>query len=275
MLRDSWICLRRGWVIHSPGFTSGNSFGAGTQNENDGVTTSDATGGFWSDPINVETFSGLIIASQQLLDRGGYDGQGGNFDAIAAAEMWEQAKAEWDIYVINQAIANATVVTQTAALSFPLLLANLTAGRENMSNTAGYYGKATHVFSTSNVTEWAFKQVDSEQRPIIVPDAASLIAASPAGQIGTDTTFTGVWLNRQPWYEDDNIPLASGNQQVLLVDTNEVFTWKSPTPSVVCHPETSSTSLSVVIRSHFYGASAVRHLAAVQQITGNGYANIS
>ena len=206
MLRDSSICLRRGWVIHSPGFTSGNSFGAGTQNENDGVTTSDATGGFWSDPINVETFLGLIIASQQLLDRGGYDGQGGNFDAIAAAEMWEQAKAQSGIF--TSSFGSTDAQTQPSSHKrqrsrYPVAVANLTAGRENMSNTAGYYGKATHVFSTSNVTEWAFKQINSEQRPIIVPDAASLIAASPAGQIGTDTTFTGVWLNRQPCREDD------------------------------------------------------------------------
>ena len=86
-------------------------------------------------------------------------------------------------------------------------------------------------------------------------------------------TFTGVWLNRPPWHEDDNIPLASGNQQSVLADMREMFTWKGA-PVVVAYPETEAGSLSVIIRSHFYGAATVRHAAGIVCISGAGYSGI-
>lgn len=244
--------------------------------ENQGIPSAVPTANYLSDPIPVVTLAGSVPVSQQLFDRAD-PAEGPTFDALCMAQMTEQLDAAVDAYVLGVVIATGETVTEGTTLTIPLLYSNLSTAREQMSNALGVRLKASHVFATSDVLEWLFAQVDSEQRPIITPDPASLIATTPAGQMQVDGTFTGVWLNRQGLWEDDNIPAYTGQPtwaQVIVADMRHVLSWRSAVLSTA-YCETSATTLSVNINLRQYVAAVARYGDAVQVISGAGYAGLS
>jgi len=264
-----------GLAIHIPSFSTGSSVGQ-QMTENTGIDSSTPTGAYISDPIPVVTQAGTVNVSQQLHDRGGVPGAG--FDVILLAQLTEQLDAAVDAYVIATVIATGTTVTDSTTVTVSRFYDDLSTARENLRNTAGVRLSASHVFAHSDFIDgWLFDQVDGSQRPLIVPDPQSLIASSPAGSLEVDTTFTGVWFNRQRLFADDNILPYTGEPtwaQVLVADMSKVLTWRSDSIAVVA-PETNAADLSVLISLRQYVAAVSQYGPAIQILSGSGYASLS
>jgi len=106
---------------------------------------------------------GEVTLSQQLFDRAG---PGTSIDAIVGQQLREQLDAAIDVYVLQQALANAGSVTDASSLTIPLFYSDVAAAREVLTDTAGTRLQGTHAFSTSDLFSWVTKQTDSSGRPI-------------------------------------------------------------------------------------------------------------
>jgi hypothetical protein len=241
--------------------------------ENQQVSETDPSGADLG-PLAVSTFSGGVTVSQQLYDRGGAPGYA--FDEIIVSQAGQQLAAQVDSYVIAQCIANAGTVTDGTTLTIPLFWGDVSKAREQLADTAGTRLPGTHVFSTTDLLGWITKQVDSQNRPIIIPDASAIELASANG--ADVKGYSGILLpGSLKWFADDNIPTPSGHPtwtQVLVVQAPEILVW-SGAPITFSAPETDAQTLSVVVGLRQYAASVPRYAKAVQQITGAGYANLS
>lgn len=259
-----------GLEVFVPAWETGTSVGA-QGSENTGIDSSVPTANYLSNTLT--TFAGTVPVSQQLFDRAGPTA----FDTLCIAQLREQLDAAVDAYVIATAIATAETVTESTTLTIPLLYGNLSTAREQMSDAPGVRLKASHVFANADLLEWVFKQTDQDNRPIIVPDPATLIALPPKGEPTIDSTFTGVFLNRQGLWEDDSIPAFTGQPtwaQLLVADMSKVLTWRSTAvPRAIVGQ--GAADLTVDVQLYQYVTAIVTYPEAVQVISGSGYANLS
>jgi hypothetical protein len=223
---------------------------------------------------------GGTSVSQQLLDRGqGPDGHGGNFDLVVADQIGEQLRASMDLYTIQQSLnASTGVVTNNSALTTTSFYANVQTAAEQLADQAGTALQATHTFSTSNVAGWVRKQVDSENRPIWLPDVDAVIAAEPQGQPFTTSGWQGIIIpGGGGYYIDDNLPANSSNQaQVVVVNAPSIIVFKAPVPVINCFPQASgAANLSVSITARQYLAVLAKFSNGIQVISGSGYFALS
>ena len=213
---------------------------------------------------------GLVPISQQLADRGGY--QGASFDSIIYLQSKSQLDAQIDQYIITQALKNAGIVLEATALTIPLFYGNLSAAREKLADTAGTRLPGTHCFSTSDFAGWVTSQVDNADRPIVVPDASALAATD---QLAEYMGWLGLVLpGNLKWFTDDNISAASGppanETAVIVCSPADIFVWEGE-PYSFAYPETNAQNLSVLTGIRAYVASIPKHNASVAYITGAGY----
>src|ERR1039458_8654792 len=101
-----------------PSFTSATV--AGIQTENSGTNNPNPTG----TPIvaNVQTAVATVNVSQQLHDRGGYDGA--DFDSILQAQILQAVRAQISQQALATAIATAGTVTDGTTATIPLFYAD-------------------------------------------------------------------------------------------------------------------------------------------------------
>lgn len=117
----------------------------------------------------LETLTGQVIITQQLLDRA-VTGGGGGFDELLGRELSERLAQETDLYALNEAISKGEAVSGEASYSTKGLYKDLALAREKLTDTAGTRLRPTHVFSTSDLYSFATRQVDATtERPILQP----------------------------------------------------------------------------------------------------------
>lgn len=251
-----------GLQVNVPSFASATSFG--TQTELSGTSQTDPTG--TDIATNLVTQAGSVNISQQLFDRGGMSGM--SFDKILITQMISQLEASVDSYVIGQALANAGTVTD-ATWSYANFLSDVAKAREQLSDTSGVRLLATHIFSSSDFFGYATRQVDSQNRPILVPDSGAIMMAAQMND-PMWSSWTGVHLGQLRWHTDDNIPALGSNTQIIVARPETVVTFDGEETSFA-YPETSAQSLSVVVGLRAYVAAVVRFPKAIASISGAAY----
>lgn len=254
-----------GLQVNVPSFSSAAT--TAQQTELAGASGSTPTGA--NIQVNLTTQAGAVSISQQLFDKGGMSGLA--FDKILFAQMKSQLDASIDLYVINQATANAATVTDASSLTIPLFYTDLASAREKLSDTAGTRFPATHIFSTTDFFSWVTRQVDATtNRPILTPDSGALVLAAQMGDPKWDS-WTGVHLGQTRWHTDDNIPVnSSGYVQVLVCRPQEVYVFDGDTMSFA-YPQTNANTLSVEIGLRAYIGAVVRFSNAIAVISGASY----
>ena len=252
-----------GLQVNIPSFSSPTSVAA-QGSELQGVNDNDPTG------TNIQaaltTLVGQVTLSQQLHERGGADGLA--FDIILGLQLLEQLNAAIDLYVLQQALANAGTITDASGLTIAKFYQDLALAREQLTDTAGVRMAPTHVFSTSDFFSYITRQVDSQSRPIVVPDSNALVASAndPNWE-----AWTGVHLpGGTQWHTDDNIPAAGANTQVIVARPSEVFTFDGQHVSY-SFPEPGAQTLSVVVGLRAYVGVITRFPKAIAAISGGAY----
>ncbi len=224
---------------------------------------------------NVQTAVTSVNISQQLHDRGGYEG--GSFDSILQAQLLQSVKAQISQAILATSIANAGMVMDNVTLTTTKLWADLSTAAENIADTAGVRFNGTHVFTTTDFFRWAAKQVDSQGRPIFTPDAAAIEAAVTNGR---GNGYTGIVLpGNLRWHTDDSLAAIQATNtnptqaQVLLVQAPEIYIYEAQ-PVAFSMIEPQAATLSVLVGIRVYFATAARFNAAVQVISGSGLASL-
>ncbi len=267
-----------GMQFNIPSFTSAASGaeqvltgGAASINyENSGVNASTPSG---SDvTVAIGTFAGVVPISQQLFDRAGFEGTGGTFDSIIIQQSQSQMFASIDAYLIAQALASATAVNQSTAATITQFYLDLATARNQLADAAGVKLPGTHVFSTSDFSGWLFSQVDTEGRPLLVPDAAAIVSRDG------DDKYAG-WLGaflpgNLKYFSNDNLPTAAPgpNTTILVGSPADMLVWAGDIVPFTAQ-QTYAADLSVLCGLRQYVSATVRHAAAFSYITGTGYPN--
>jgi hypothetical protein len=298
-INDAWAAFRGGWrtfadqchtlplspygmEAYVPAFSS--AAGAAQQTEGAAVTETDPSTQLQGAPV--VTITGQITLSQQLHDRG-YAG-GGSLDAVIGRQISQQLEQNVDVYVLNQVlggIPGGGVILDNVAPAPTTFIANLYAdlakAREAITDTAGVRLRPTHIFSTSDLFSYVTRQVDSQNRPIVVPQQAPgmpLRNGADDGQNGAGALpkwarFTGlIWPGDVLWFTDDNIPASGADTQILVSAPDEaVLLLESPDPILTVYPQTVGNQLQVIVNLRKYVAAINRHSSGSATISGSAY----
>lgn len=263
-----------GITFNIPAFSN---YGAAAQQntENTAVNNTSPTGMYRT--ATLSTFSGYIDVSQQLLDQGGFQGQGGSFDVIAIQQSQSQLFAAVDTYLLEQAMSGAFEVNQTISATTTQFWLDLATARNNLADYAGVKLPGTHAFSTSDFFGWLSSQVDGEGRPIVLPDAAALVSRDGDP---TYAGWTGLFLpGNLKYFSDDNINTAAQSSTIGVASTETAIVVGSPSDMLMwvgdmvpfTAQQTNAQELTVLVGLRQYAAAIPRHAEAFSYITGSGY----
>lgn len=258
-----------------PQITSGAAVATG-YTEGNAVTESDPAQGFIA--AGLTTIAGQVTTSQAVLDRTGPNFE---YDVVIWDQLQRDYAQKWDVYVLTQALANAT--SQTYNGTFKVTASTL-------PGTGGLYGQVSQakagirtasgvVLNPNRVffdpTRWEFIAgwADTQGRPIVVPDYAGPFNAaaggSPDGDVGIEGR-TGYRFNGLPAFTDHNIPTTGGtaNQdQVIVLDSTQTWSYEG-TPVHRVLPQTLGSNLQVIFQQYSYGAVLQRYNGAAVKING-------
>lgn len=267
-----------GMEAYIPAFSSAT--GATQQTEGSGVTETDP--GTQLQTASVVTIGGQITLSQQLHDRG-YQG-GGSLDAIIGKQLDQQLEQQVDLYVLQQVISQAGVVTDAVAPASGTFIANVykdvALAREQITDSAGNRLRPTHAFSTSDMFSYITRQLDASGRPIVTPQyhtelpkVTGLDDGLTDGEVPAWARYSGlVWPGNVLWFLDDNIPASGANTQILVSAPDEsVVLLESPDPILTVFPQTVGGNLQVIVNLRKYVAVITRHASGTVSITGAAY----
>ena len=291
-LTDEWIkYLRAGRVvadcqhhedlpdgtmsINIPKVTSGVSVGTqGTQNTN--VSMTDLQTAFVTFPV--VTKAGQQIISLQLLERSPIA-----FDQVVTGDLALAYAQNVDIAVLNgpgggdvTGILNTSgITTITWTQASPTaggLYGQMGLGKRGVAQSI--FLPATHAFLTPDCWEWLSQTLDAQNRPLVVPAyqgpynslALTDDSATAEGQVGRR-------LNGLATFEDANIPVIGGNDELIISRAEMNYLYESPVINRAL-PQTYGAQLSVLLQLYGYIAfTAARYPTANVVITGTGMAN--
>jgi len=260
-----------GMTVYLPAL-SGPAGVASQASQNTGVTETDPTAGYISN--NLTTLAGEVTISQQLLDRAGPNFA---FDKMVFDQLTRAYNQQADAYALTAALANAGTIAYTGSFELPTFWSKVAGAKAATATTAGVILPATHLYATPARWSYAEAQVDSNNRPLIVPNLAGPWNAIAAGSDGTPVAegTTGYKMLGLDVVEDGSIPTpGTGADQVIVAHMPEVWVWEGPlTPRVI--PQTYAQNLSVLLQTYAYVTAIVRYPKAVQAITGTALGTIT
>lgn len=255
-----------GLQINVPSFT-GAATNVQQSAENTGVIVATVPPGL-NIPVNLVTIAVVVPISQQLYDRGGLSGEA--FDKILLAQMLQNQDAAVDLYVINQALANAYSGSYQSSASIANFLEDLAVAREGLADTAGTRLAATHLFTTSDqFGYWSRQLATTSGVPFILPDSSAIMMAEQLGDPKWES-WTGVHLGPLRWHTDDNIPPTGTNTQLIVARPREIYTFDGENYAF-SYPETAAQNLTVNVGLRTYVGAVVRFPKAIASITSNAY----
>jgi hypothetical protein len=265
-----------GMEVYIPVFTSADK--ASLQAE--GATVAETVPATGLEGTEVKTATGQLLLTQQWRDR--MNASGGPFDELVSQELNWRVDQEIGKYVIERALAGATIVSGASAYTEANLWKDLAAAREQLSDTAGTRLRATSMFTTTDVYGFITRQVDkTTERPIWPPWYATAfpLAADTDNFAGPNwpkyARYMGtVMPGDLVWLTDDAIPAygTTAFSQIIV---------SAPAVSMVlCEgegvtsvfPETKAQELDVVLNYRKYAAAITRHAAGTATINGAAYA---
>jgi hypothetical protein len=266
-----------GMNVYVPVFTGTDK--VAKQAEEGNVTETIPTTGL--EGSKVETLTGQVIITQQLLDRA-ITGGGGGFDELLGRELAERLDQEVDLFALNTAITNGEAVTGESTYSTEGLYKDLALAREKLSDTAGTRLRPTHMFTTSDLYSYATRQVDATtKRPILAPWVGPPGFPPAVGADALDggpepqwSRFTGTIMpGGVLWFTDDNIPVVgtSTRTQIVVSAPEVALVLVEGSPIVTAFRETLAHKLEVIVNLRNYVAVITRHAAGSAIISSSGY----
>ena len=264
-----------GLAVHLPSFTSTASAGVQPSGENTTVSETDPTG--LDLTTTVQVFTGQLTISQQLYDRGFHDAtyNGGAFDVVAGQQIKQQLDETVNKYVLQQALQAGTFAAGSAEAGnawMPTFYGDVGDLRNKLTDTSGVRIRASHLFTTSDLYSYATRQLDGQNRPVLLP---SFNPGPPQILDGNDKDkwwgFTGTVMPGVVfWFIDDAIPAAGNNTQIIVCDPSKVVTFEGD-PIVFAYPQTLGNQLSVVVGMRQYVAAIPRYPGALAYTSSNVY----
>jgi hypothetical protein len=265
-----------GMEVYIPVFTSADK--ASLQTE--GATVAETVPATGLGGAEVRTATGQLLLTQQWRDR--MNSGGGAFDEIIGQELNWRVDQEIGKYVINQALAGATVVTgNTPPYTEAGLWKDLAAAREQLSDTAGTRLRATSMFTTTDLYGFITRQVDkTTERPIWPPWYATAfpLAADTDNFKGPNwpayARYMGtVMPGDLVWLTDDAIPNygTTTNTQIIVSAPAVAMVLCEGEGVTSVWPETKAQELDVVLNQRKYVAAVTRHAAGTASIQGQAY----
>jgi hypothetical protein len=264
-----------GMEVYIPTFTSADK--ASLQSESATVAeTVPATG---LEGARVETATGQLLLTQQWRDR--MNSAGGAFDELVSQEMNWRVDEQIGKYVLNQALAGATIVAGASGYTEAGLWKDLASAREQLSDTAGTRLRATSMFTTTDLYGFVTRQVDkTTERPIWPPWYATAfpLAADTDNFKGPNwpayARYMGtVMPGDLVWLTDDAIPnygTTSFTQIIVSAPAVAMVLCEGEGITSV-FPETKAQELDVVLNYRKYVAAITRHAAGTATIQGAAY----
>ena len=256
-----------GLSVSIPAFT--NTASAGIVSEGTSVAETDPTGQYLT--AAVQTISGDVTASKQLLDRAST--QGFTFDAFVYMQLRENYDQTVNTYVLGQALANgASVTPASGSFSIGNFYQDVATAREELYDTLGTRLPATHVFTTSDLYGYCTRQLDSSQRPIIVPEFAPGNPLWPDENVEAWKQFTGTVLpGTLMWFVDDGNQPHGGNTSVIVSRPDTVVTMEGDEPLIRVVDQALPGTLQSVIQLYNYVAAIPRYPSGTAYVTGSAY----
>jgi HK97 family phage major capsid protein len=263
--------------INLPKVATGSLTGAQTADAAS-VTSQDMTD--TSVNASVYTVAGQQDASMQLLDQSPAPG----FDAVIMQDLLSDLATRQDVYVINGSgssgqptgilgVSSPNAITYTDAS--PTLPELWVPWMQSISQIAtNRKMPPTATFVTPSIWYWACSQLDTTNRPLIIPESGGPFnpmvlqtGAVTEGPVGRLTTGTPVIL-------DGNIPsnLGGGSNEtrVITLRTSDLYLWEGAIQTRVL-TEVLSGTLQVRFQIYRYAAFMGNRLSkAIAIVSGTG-----
>lgn len=268
-----------GLQINVPRFTANASAGAQTEGSSISAIELDPTGANLAQ--NVQTISGQIITSQQLLDRTRNMPNGPAFDLIILDQLKSVYDQALNNYALGQAMGQGTTVTGASSFSTSAIAsfyADVATAHEQLTDTAGVRLQATHVFTSPDLYMYMSKQLDTQNRPIIQPSLVPGVPPMPVGdedgneQARRWTQFTGSCIpGILFWFIDATLPTLTSSVTPIIVARPDKILLFEGDPVVRVFTETIANQLQVVTQLYSYACCVPRYPGATSTINGAAY----
>ena len=263
-----------GMTIYLPHVTQAASVIA-QAGQNTAIAEQDPNAAYLS--TGLTTVAGQVTVAQQLLDRAG---PGVQFDQIIFDQLQRSYNYNFDNASINTALSTALSVSDTSTTASATAIigdfySDVANASQKINTAAGVVLSPTDIFMTP--TQWSFlsAQIDTNGRPLVVPNYAGAFNAIAAAVAGSKENVvpegdTGFSVQSLPVWKDGAIPASGSNTQIIVAHMPEVWIWEgSLIPRTV--PQTYAQNLQVLLQVYSYNAVLVRYPSAVCFITGNRY----
>jgi hypothetical protein len=273
-----------GMAIYTPQVTSGAAVST-SYTEGSSVTETDPAQGYITAGLIIT--AGEVTTSQAVLDRTGPNFE---YDVVIWDQLERDYAKKWDVYVLTQALLNATSQNWTGNGGAFELVASTLPGAGGfqgqvakaaaaMETTDGTVLSPNHLFLTPARWRYISAWSDSQGRPVIVPDVAGPFNALAAGSAeGTPVPQgrTGYLLGGLPVHTDPNIPTTTtaNFDQALVTDSSQTWSYEGDPVHRVVFPTLANT-MQVIFQQYSYGTVLQRYPAAVVKINGTGMSAIN
>lgn len=261
--------------INLPKIATGTATGVQTADAG-AVTSTDLTDTSVSAPVR--TIAGQQDIAIQLLDQSPV-----SFDEVVFADLIADYNMRLDTQVISGSgaagqvtgilnVAGINAVTYTDATpTLPELWVPLLQAASQVAKNRKM--PATAVVQIPSMWYWAMSQLDTTNRPLIVPNAAAFNPMADGGELEADGP-AGVYTYGLPSYIDGNIPsnLGAGTNETRVITArfSDLFLWEGSMRTRVLQ-EVLSGTLQVRLQVYNYVAfMANRRPEAISVISGTG-----
>jgi hypothetical protein len=246
------------------------------QTELGSVTETAPVGAFESS--EVKTVTGQVTMSQQLHDRA--LAGGGAVDVVISKQIHEQWEERTEKTTLSAVYATGKSVSGQSSYTTKNLYLDLATARDEITDTAGVRLRPTHLFTTSDLYAWATRQLDNQERPIVVPTYSAgfpLVRGADDFDSGPDpkwARFTGTVLpGGILWFTADAIETEGTTTKTrLIVSAPEVsIVVAESEPVTTIFPQTLGNTMRVIVNLKSYTATLTRHAGGSAIIVGGAY----
>lgn len=260
-------------AINLPKVTGGTAVAEqGTQNnavQNTDATTATVTS-------NIATIAGQQVVSVQLIEQSPV-----NMDEVLLRDLMADLAQKIDVFCLNNNVANKrgllnvsgiNAVTFTSASPTAALAYSKVADAIQRIHTGRFLPPDT-VLMHPRRWAWFLASLDSQNRPLVVPNANGPMNAEGI-QAGVSSEGYVGSLQGLPVYVDANIPVNLGagtNQDPLLVFRRDDHILFEGTPKAEAFREPLAANLSILLRVYNYIATAFeRYPSSISVVNGTG-----
>jgi HK97 family phage major capsid protein len=227
--------------------------------------------------FTVNTVAGMQDISRQLLDR-----SDPATDTVIGQDLAADYAKQLDVQLLTQATNGITVLSGVNSITYTD--ATPTAGELYAKFADAVQQVWTNRFAAPTLIvmhprRWAFflGAVDSQNRPLVLPDAPAANQLFNAMAVGTTSVPQGLVgiLMGLPVVIDPNIPITLGagtNEDIIVVTRREdQLLFEVGAPTIAVYPEVGSGNLLVRIVAYGYFAfTFARYAKATSRIAGTG-----